>query len=190
VIELDQDRHLRDDAGRLHVADVPVSRAGVIPFFGRSLPNWKNHGLDPDRRYEFFRPPAEVGRKGTLRSLIGVPLCLGHPNVHGDVDDWYGDVVGHVLDPVVFDGVFIRARLVIWEPKTIRRLLAGEALPLSGGYAYELDMEPGSIAGEAYDGTMTDLAFTHVGIVPPDGEARCEGTIIDLRLPEKVDAAA
>ena len=73
-----------DDNGNLHVEMSPLTRVQVAPYLGSEIPNWQNLGLDPKRIYRGYRPPEELSKEETIRSLIGIPIQLDH---HPDYPD-------------------------------------------------------------------------------------------------------
>jgi hypothetical protein len=78
-------------------------------------------------------------------------------------------VVGVVLNPEWRDPDLI-AELIFWDDDAIARIGRAEASGkkgqgLSCGYRYEVDLQPGRVDGQSYEGVMRRLSANHLALV-------------------------
>lgn len=122
-----------------------------------------------------WRPPAEVGRADSLKSLQLVHVCDDHPAARGQAKD---RSVGAVGDNVRFDGRLVTAAVMVRDDGVNAKIAHGKS-ELSCGYDVKLIETPGvTPEGERYDAIQTDIVYEHVAIVSK-GRA---GSEVRLRL--------
>ncbi|WCS27246.1 DUF2213 domain-containing protein [Methylobacterium sp. NMS14P] len=151
-----------DGDGHLHVARTAISKANVCEYLGREIPNWRDLGLDADRRYKLLRDPEELAK--AVDSFNGKPLLLDHNPVNADDHD-HTRTVG-ALSNAAWDPPYLRADLSCWSGPAIRLIQDGSQKELSSAYRYRADMTAGRTEdGHAYDGVMRDIVANHVALV-------------------------
>lgn len=151
-----------DEAGRLHVANCPISKAMVCPYYGYEIPGWEELGLVKDRKYMLLRPAEELERAAP--SFDNVQVLDDHTPVHAEnngSEPWCGTVSG-----VFFDGTYLRAGILsVWTKDAIDAVESEEKCELSASYSYDPIMEPGTFEGLRYDGRMVNISGNHVALV-------------------------
>lgn len=152
----------KDENGFLHVADNPVSRVQVAPYYGYEIPDWQEYRLDPDRQYHFLRPADEL--EAMVPSIQNLPIELDHHET--DAENLpKAAVIGSMGTDARFDGEFLRVSLCFTDADAIRAIESGEIRELSMSYFFDLDMTPGSHEGQPYDGVMRNLRGNHLALV-------------------------
>ena len=152
----------KDGNGFLHVADNPVSRVQVAPYYGYEIPDWQKYRLDPDRQYHFLRPADEL--EAMVPSIKNLPIELDHHET--DAENLpKAAVIGSMGSDARFDGEFLRVSLCFTDADAIRAIESGEIRELSMSYFFDLDMTPGSHEGQPYDGVMRNLRGNHLALV-------------------------
>lgn len=157
-----------DADGRMRVADCILSTAEVNPYRGREVVGYADLGLDPNRVYDLYRDPTELGHPDTLKSFEGLPLMIKH--VAQTAENPRKEYVGGSVHGVRFDGKHLRGDLLVWDGHAIDLIEADEMSDLSCGYRYVPVMRSGDADGQAYDGRMTAIRGNHVALVD-DGRA-------------------
>lgn len=152
----------KDENGFLHVADNPVSRVQVAPYYGYEIPDWQKYRLDPDRQYHFLRPADEL--EAMVPSIKNLPIELDHHET--DAENLpKAAVIGSMGSDARFDGEFLRVSLCFTDADAIHAIESGEIRELSMSYFFDLDMTPGSHEGQPYDGVMRNLRGNHLALV-------------------------
>lgn len=172
-----------DDNGNLHVETSPLTRVQVAPYLGSEIPNWQNLGLDPKRIYRGYRPPEELSKEETIRSLIGIPIQLDH---HPDYPDAPAKEtrVGSTGDDARWEPPFLVNSLHIMDKKAIDHINDNSMRELSLAYRYTPDFTAGETpAGEPYDFVMRDISANHVALVE-EGRAGKTVLVMDNALKE------
>lgn len=152
-----------DSYGRMHVQRCNISKANVCPYFGREIPNYKQLGLDPNKKYQLYRHPDELAKGAT--TFRNLQLMLVHTKV--TARDPKTEVTVGTVGDVSFDGQYLVAdQLTVWTGEGIQLIESEEAAELSSSYGFAADMTPGvTPAGVAYDGVMRDIRGNHVALV-------------------------
>lgn len=164
------DKYTRTATGALRVEAV-VSRVGVLEYQDEA-----------GRTTREFRPADEVLDPRSFETLRGLPVTVEHP-VEQEVNarTWKSVAVGHVTDAVEAVGDKVHAEIVIQDAATIEKVLRGELLALSPGYAVELEQSPGvSPEHGSFDHVQRDIVYNHMALLPP-GTGR-QGSSVQLRL--------
>ncbi len=154
--------------GSYRIACFPT-RVGVFPY---TLP-------DGSIRRE-LRPPEEVNKEDSLRTLRGVALTDLHPPVPVTPDNWSTYARGHIGDDVRPDGNMIAATAIASHADLIRKIDSGDGHDLSCGYMTQLENSSGIWEGQPYDVIQRNIVYNHVG-VGPKGWGRA-GTDVALRV--------
>lgn len=151
-----------DEDGRLHIEMTPISKANICEYLGREIPRSEGLGLDPDRRYRLYRDPIEL-EKGA-DSFNRVPVLQEHSSVTA-AEPRRELVIGSTGENARFEAPYLMNSMVVWDGDMIDRIKTGTQREISSAYAYDVDMTPGEIDGEPYDGRMKDIRGNHVALV-------------------------
>lgn len=150
-----------DDFERLHAKRVPITKAGVNPYYGHEIPKGRKLGLEPMKVYRLLRHPDEI-RKGAATSH-NVPLLSKH--VPHSADEHRGDItVGTVGSEAEYEHPYLYNSLAVWS-RDGRDYVDNKQKELSSAYSYDADMTPGTYEGEPYDGVMRNMKWNHVCLV-------------------------
>ena len=154
--------HRTDDFERFHAKKVPITKAGVNPYYGREIPQNNELGLDPGKVYRLLRHPDEI-RRGAATSH-NVPLLANHVPHNADQHD--GDnTVGTVGSEAKYEHPYLYNSLAVWSRDGRGLIDSGSQKELSSAYGYDADMTPGTYEGEPYDGVMRNMKWNHVCLV-------------------------
>jgi len=126
-----------------------------------------------------LRPPEEVFKQDSLKTLLGAPVTDLHPRDMVSPDNWREVSVGHVGEAKQ-DGQYVAGRLDILDSQAIKAIEKGDRRELSCGYRCSLEPTPGIYEGQRYDAIQRRIVYNHVAIGPKDwGRA---GNKVALRL--------
>jgi hypothetical protein len=103
------------------------------------------------------------------RTFKGRPLLYWHAGFTTDFPREF--IIGRLGDDVAFDGVYLRATVIVADAGAIRAIATGARRFWSIGYFYRPQMTPGAYDGEDYDGQIRDLRGSHLALV---AAGRCE----------------
>lgn len=151
-----------DEDGRLHIEMTPISKANICEYLGREIPRGEELGLDANRRYRLYRDPTEL--KKAADSFNRVPVLQEHRSVTA-ADPRRELVIGSTGENARFEAPYLMNSMVVWDGDMIDRIKTGTQREISSAYAYDVDMTPGEIDGEPYDGRMKDIRGNHVALV-------------------------
>lgn len=151
----------RDAINALHAGKSVITKAGVDEYLGESL---DAPGLNPKKLYKIYRSPEVI--KAALPLMRGLRILDGH---HFETaDNLRNDkLVGTTGDePEMKNGAAL-INVTIWDDRAIKEIEAKTKEQFSLGYAYKLDMTPGTAPdGRHYDGVFTEIIPEHVALVP------------------------
>lgn len=157
-----------DADGRMRVKDCVLSTAEVNPYFGKEIVDHDTLGLDPNKVYELYRDPEELGAAAAVESAQGVPLMIKH--IAQTADEPRQEYQAGSVHSVRFDGKRLRGDLLVSDGRAIELIEADELSDLSMGYRYKPVMRSGTVDGKSFDGRMTQIRFNHCALVD-DGRA-------------------
>lgn len=155
-----------DADGRMRVRDCVITVAEINPYYGREIPGHKELGLSPSTVYELYRDPAAL--EAAVEDFNGQPLLIRH--IMQTADDPRKEYVAGSVFNARWDGVNVRADLLITDRRAIDYIESGELADLSSSYRYRADMTPIVVDGRKADGVMRDIRPNHVALVE-DGRA-------------------
>lgn len=157
------DRSLRAETvdGRLVVESCNISKANVCGYFGREIPGSEALGLEPGRVYQLYRDAAEL--EAAKSTYERIPLMMHH--VASTADQPNKPYMVGTLSNVRFRHPFLIADITVWDAEAIKVIESGAQRELSCGYRYVVDMTPGEIDGEKFDGRMTRMVGNHCALV-------------------------
>lgn len=158
-IQLSKNRYIEKDTGYLICENAVLGSTGYQEYFAYEL------GIDnlpPNTRVKVYRPPEEVFKPESLRTLENKALCLLHPNV--DVNASNDSLLrkGLVFNVREENGV-IKGTIEITDKDTIDKSKIYKCLSLG----YDLDLEP--YEGSENDGTIfvaKNIRYNHIALVP------------------------
>lgn len=151
----------RDAINALHAGKSVITKAGVDEYLGESL---DAPGLNPKKLYKIYRSPEVI--KAALPLMRGLRILDGH--YFETADNLRNDkLVGTTGDePEMKNGAAL-INVTIWDDRAIKEIEAKTKEQFSLGYAYKLDMTPGTAPdGRHYDGVLTEIIPEHVALVP------------------------
>lgn len=147
-----------------------MARTGVQSYRAYELGLDAALGLDPMKIVRIYRSPEEVFAPDSLKSFQGVPVTVNHPpgNVVNALN--IKQVKVGSVQNVKKDGIMMTGDLDVQPGRGTKALDTGYN-QLSNGYAFALDMTPGtSPEGESYDGQQRNIRGNHLALVK---SARC-----------------
>lgn len=165
-----------DGNGIMHVILTNISKAAVNPYLGREIPDWQEHGLEPDEIYYAFRDPDELEKAAA--TFNGLPLLLEHD--HDDAENPSEQRVGSTGTDAIFEIPYLKNSLSIQDQDAIDRVLDGSCKEISCAYKYTPDFTPGEFEGVAYDFVMREIEGNHVALVP-EGRAGSDVVVADSK---------
>lgn len=144
-----------------------LARTGVQEYRAYEL-GLDANGADPMKVIRLHRPESEVFNKDSLASFESKPVTIDHPPEAVTSANWKQYAVGDVRN-IVRSGDFMAGTITLKDADAIAAMQSGKA-ELSNGYSFELDMTPGTVNGQAYDGIQKNIRGNHVALVDA---ARC-----------------
>jgi hypothetical protein len=161
TIVFDRSARSFDIDGRMRVEKAIISKACVNPYWGAEIPNYKELGLDPAKKYMLYRDPAEL--EAAAPTYEGIPLLLIHKAVSANEPE-QRLVVGAVSN-VKYEHPYLTASLSVWTKEAIDLIESGDKEQLSCGYRFTCDLTPGSKDGLQWDAVMRGLVGNHLALV-------------------------
>jgi hypothetical protein len=153
-----------DVNGWFEVKANPLSKVGVFPYVGASLPG----APDPGRVYQVYRPAEELADPQCLDSFRLLPLIDDHTMLgseeNGLMPAERKGVQGVIGDDVFFDGRYIRGNLKVFSEALATRIDHGKR-ELSMGYRCAYDWTPGVFEGIPYDAVQREIRGNHLALV-------------------------
>lgn len=151
----------KDDNGRLIVKHTLITKGCVSPYWGEEIPNWKELGLDPKKKYNVFRPIEELKKAKDL--FQNIPVLNKH--VMDYADDPQSDYRGGSLSNIDFEGDNVYADVCFWNGSDINDIESGIKKDLSLGYRCKHVKEAGEYNGQPYDLKMVNILPNHLALV-------------------------
>lgn len=119
------------------------------------------HNPDGTVRRE-LRLPEEVFATRSLESYEGKPIIITHEAGYVDTDNVQEEIVGTILSAGYQDGNDVRAKVIIHDMDSVKRMGLRE---LSCGYNLRLEETPGVWEGQPYDAIQRDIEINHLALV-------------------------
>lgn len=170
----------RPDAnGFIEIENNPISRAGVFQYLGRRIPG----APDPDRIYNVYRPPEELGDPETIESFRLLPFTNDHPSdmlgsESADLPNVDGKPAEGVIgERVYFKDGFLYGNLKLYTDRIGQALKAGKR-EVSAGFRCLYEYAPGVFDGQAYEYIQRRIRGNHVALVDR-GRAGPEVAVLD-----------
>lgn len=158
------DKREIDTNGWPEIKDNPLSKVGVFPYSGRSLPN----APDPDRMYMVYRPAEELGSPETIESLKLIPWVDNHVML-GDEEAGMTPAEQKGIQGVVGEDVYFADDMLYGNIKVfseaMKTLIDSGKKELSLGYRCKYDWTPGVFNGQKYDLIQRQIRGNHLALV-------------------------
>lgn len=135
-------------------ADAYATRSGVFVYLN----------ADGTLRRE-LRPPDEVFKQESLKSLSEVPLTNDHPPVPLNASNTRQYAVGFTGADVKKVDDKVGVKITITDDVTIGQVMQNEKKELSCGYFCDLDFTDGVWNGMEYDAIQKNIIYNHLAVV-------------------------
>ena len=152
-----------DINGWLDVRDNPISRVGVFPYLGSSIPG----AAEPAGVYQVYRPAEELSSPETIESIKLIPWIDDHTMLGEDAGGIPAEekgVAGVIGENVYFESDTLYANLKLFSSAHAGKVGAGKK-ELSLGYRCRYEYAPGVFNGQAYDYVQRDIRGNHIASV-------------------------
>lgn len=150
-----------DINGFKEIKDNPLSRIGVFPYLGSSIPG----APDPTKIYYVHRPAEELADPECIESFKLIPWVDEHTMLGGDFTPAeQKGIQGIVGEDVYFRDGFLRGNLKIFS-SLLERLITSGKRELSCGYRCMYEAAPGVFEGKAYDYVQRKIRGNHLALV-------------------------
>lgn len=172
-----QDKKDIDINGYVTYYDVPMTKAGVFPYLGKTI----SPELEPDRVYNVLRPLEELTKPETLKSLEAIPFVIDHTMIgEGFTKPEDKGVEGTTLQNVQVKGDLITNDLTAYTDRCRQAIDSGKR-DLSMGYRCRYDLTPGEYEGQHYDAVQRDIIYNHIALVD-EGRMGAECRVTDSAI--------
>ncbi|PAO09888.1 hypothetical protein CIW60_12770 [Enterobacter roggenkampii] len=173
-------RRRLDDNGYLHVSQTHLTKEQVAPYWGKEIPGYEEHGLDPEKIYYAYRSGEELEKaKDTFN---GMPLLILHKQDSADAP--LKELrVGSIGTTPQWDAPYLDNALTVTDKAAIDQIMDGSLKEISCGYFFDPDFTPGFFNGVAYDFVMRNIRGNHVALVK-EGRAGPDVYVMDA-MPSK-----
>lgn len=157
---------ISDANGWWEVKRNPLSKVGVFPYLGSSLPG----AQDPARIYHVLRPAEELADPETINSFKLVPFIDDHTMLgaseYGLTPAEQKGVQGVIGEEVFFDQFsgLLLGNIKVFSEYAVNRIEGGKR-ELSCGYRCIYDWTPGVFNGIPYDAVQRGIRGNHVALV-------------------------
>jgi len=164
------DERLMDTNGWFEIKNNPISKVGVFPYSGRTLPN----APDPNKMYMVYRPASELSSPETIDSFKLVPWIDNHTMLGNEEDGMtpaeQKGIHGVVGEEVYFaetdmfpDGALFSNIKAFSE--SMKSLIDAGKEELSCGYRCKYEYAPGEFNGQKYDYIQREIRGNHLALV-------------------------
>jgi hypothetical protein len=159
---------IADLNGWYEVKGNPLSKVGVFPYLGSSVPG----APEPGRVYMVYRPAAELADPECLASFRLLPWIDDHVMLGAEESGLtpaeQKGVHGVIGEDVYFDGDehggYVRGNLKIFS-SAMANLIEHGKRELSAGYRCVYDFTPGVFNGVPYDAVQRGIRGNHLALV-------------------------
>lgn len=170
-----QDKKEIDINGYVTYKDVPMTKAGVFPYLGKTI----SPELEPDRVYYVLRPWEELTKPETLKSLEKIPFINDHTMLGKDFTrpEDVG-IEGTTLTNVKLNEPLITNDLTAYTERVKNLIDKSNKRDLSMGYRCRYELAKGEYNGQPYDAIQRDIRFNHIALVD-EGRMGAECRVTD-----------
>lgn len=169
------------DEGFLVFPEARIARTGIQEYLAYELGLEDRDPLDVIRVY---RPEKEVFSDESKNSFANKVVTNNHPPEMINKENVKKFQVGYSGDSINVKGIFLTAKLVITDAKTIQDIKDGK-VEISNGYVSDMEFIYGlTPSGEQYDAVQSGIKGNHIAIVD---KARCGPScrVADSKQPRK-----
>lgn len=147
----------KDENGFLIIKDNPIAKAGVFDYLGSEINSQSAHNkiVKVCRTFEDLQSKKDFFK--------GKPIKLNHKWVGKDGEAEQAD--GAIIGEVRADEPYLKADLVIYNPRLIELIESGEIIELSPAYEAKLTETSGTYNGEPFDYKQELLSVNHLAVV-------------------------
>lgn len=152
----------KDSNGFLIIKDNPIAKAGVFDYLLSEL----KQDIEPkdDKVVKVYRPFSELIR--IKESFANKPIKMNHHWVGDECETADGAIGSNIT--IDENNEYLRADLIIYNPKLIEAIETNELIELSPAYTGKEIAENGRYNGEAYEykqelGEVNHLAVVEIG---------------------------
>jgi len=178
MLAFDKNSKRKIDAnGYLHVSTSHISKETVNQYIGKSIPGWKELGLDPNKVYNCYRKGSEL--EAGAKTFDGLSILWGHKAESAEAPR-IKDRIGNMGTDAKFDGTYLDNSLIFNTKKGIDAINSGERVELSCSYRWTPVVQSGTFNGMAYDIIMTKIIGNHLGLVE-EGRAGSDVMVHDSK---------
>jgi hypothetical protein len=150
--------------------DAVVTGPGVFVYYDES-----------GQEVREYRPPSEVNRADSLRSLRDIAVTIFHPRSLVTPSNWREHAIGHQSGDPVATSEGVRTSLVINDASGVGGIQNGDLVECSCGYELWLEDTAGvSPEGEKFDRIQRDIVYNHIALGPSNWGR--QGASVSLRL--------
>lgn len=153
-----------DVNGFTEIRGNPLSKVGVFPYSGRSIPD----APEPDRAYMVYRPPEELADPECINSFKLLPWIDNHVMLGSEEDGLMPaekkGVQGVIGEEVYFEGETLFGNLKVFSQSLANLIEAGKR-ELSCGYRCVYEWTSGVFNGQAYEVIQRRIRGNHLALV-------------------------
>jgi hypothetical protein len=155
---------VRDTNGWFEVKGNPLSKVGVFAYSGRQI-----GAPDPNKVYQVYRPPEELGSAETIESFKLLPWVDDHHMLGSEEDGCLPaeqkGVQGVIGQDVYFSDGVLYGNIKLFSEAMATKLDNGK-VELSCGYRCSYDFTPGTAPdGKKYDVIQRQMRGNHLALV-------------------------
>ena len=136
-----------------------------------------------------LRPPDEVFKQDSLRSLQSAPITDLHPPTLVDPTNVRSVQVGNVGSDVGHGPTWVTGTLTVQHEDTIGKVERKELREISPGYTCTLEFKSGEWNGERYDAIQRNIVYNHLAIGPENWARAGSGAHIHMDSDSDEDVA-
>lgn len=159
--DADESARIPDINGWFEVKGNPLSKVGVYPYLGRSIPG----APDPDAMYGVLRPAEELSDPECIASFKLLPWINDHVMLGDELTRPEAKgVEGVIGEDVYFEDGTLYGNIKVFS-KRLKDLIEEGKTELSCGYRCSYEQAPGTYNGERYDYVQRNIRGNHLALV-------------------------
>ena len=159
--DADESARVPDINGWYEVKGNPLSKVGVYPYLGRSIPG----APDPDAMYGVLRPAEELSDPECIASFKLLPWINDHVMLGDDLTRPEAKgVEGVIGEDVYFEDGTLYGNIKVFS-KRLKDLIEEGKTELSCGYRCQYEAASGTYEGQPYDFVQRNIRGNHLALV-------------------------